>query len=136
MLFVRADRDFEDSMQAADCITRGRCRAVLAAVCFSLATSAGYGQSQPSTAPYAPITMQQAVDLARAKNPTLLAAQQNLLSVKAQEIQAGVRANPYFTASGGNLTETDSNVNPYNFTLGVGRLFERGQKRRWRLDVA
>jgi outer membrane protein, heavy metal efflux system len=80
--------------------------------------------------------MQQAVDLARAKNPTLLAAQQNYLSVKAQEIQAGVRQNPYFAAAGSNLTEPDSNGNPYAFSLGAGRLFERGEKRRWRLDSA
>jgi len=80
--------------------------------------------------------MQQAVDIARAKNPSILAAQQNLLSVKAQEIQAGVRQNPYFAASGGNLTEPDSNGNPYDLSLGVGRLFERGEKRRWRLDSA
>jgi cobalt-zinc-cadmium efflux system outer membrane protein len=84
----------------------------------------------------APLTMHQAVDLARSKNPTILAAEQILLSVKAQEIQAGVRQNPYFAASGGNLTEPDSNGNPYDVTLGVGRLFERGQKRRWRLDAA
>ena len=50
-------------------------------------------QSAPA---YVPITMQQAVDLARVKNPALLSAQQNLLSVKAQEIQAGVRQNPNF----------------------------------------
>jgi cobalt-zinc-cadmium efflux system outer membrane protein len=80
--------------------------------------------------------MQQAVDMARAKNPTLLSAYQNLLSVKAQEIQAGVRQNPYFSSTGGNLTEPDSNGNPYDVSVGVGRLFERGQKRRWRLDSA
>ena len=82
------------------------------------------------------ITMQQAVDLALAKNPTLLAAQQTFLSVKAQELQAGVRQNPYFAAAGSNLTEPDSNGNPYAFSLGAGRLFERGEKRRWRLDTA
>ena len=136
MLFVRADRDFEDSMQAAVCITRRRCRAVLAAVCFSLATSAGYGQSQPSTAPYTPITMQQAVDLARAKNPSLLSARQNLLSVKAQEIQAGVRQNPNLVVTGSNVTIGEESNNPYYYSVGVNRLFERGEKRRWRLDIA
>ena len=136
MLFVRADRDFEDSMQAAVCITMRRCRAVLAAVCFSLATSAGYGQSQPSTAPYTPITMQQAVDLARAKNPSLLSARQNLLSVKAQEIQAGVRQNPNLVVTGSNVTIGEESNNPYYYSVGVNRLFERGEKRRWRLDIA
>ncbi len=80
--------------------------------------------------------MQQAVDMARSKNPTLLAAQQNLLSVKAQELQAGVRQNPYFAVAGSNLTEPDSNGNPYAIGVGVGRLFERGEKRRWRIDSA
>jgi cobalt-zinc-cadmium efflux system outer membrane protein len=80
--------------------------------------------------------MQQAIDLARSRNPTLLSAQQNFLSVKAQEIQAGVRQNPYFTAAGGNVTLGEYANNPYDYTAGIGRLFERGEKRRWRLDVA
>jgi len=83
-----------------------------------------------------PLTLQQAVDLARSRNPTLLAAEQNLLSVKAQEIQAGLRQNPYLSTFGSNLTEPDSNANPYAIGVGVGRLFERGEKRRWRLDSA
>src|ERR1700677_3532947 len=143
MLFERAGKYLSDIMLAseggpmADKPTKPRKnnRSLLVAACMLLTCAAFAQTPQPASSATA-ITMQQAVDLARAKNPTLLAAQQNLLSVKAQEIQAGVRANPYFTASGGNLTETDSNTNPYNFTLGVGRLFERGQKRRWRLDVA
>jgi outer membrane protein, heavy metal efflux system len=99
---------------------------------------AGVSQSTfaQTPAPSAPLTMQQAVDLALAKNPTLLAAQQNLLSVKAQEIQAGVRQNPYFALSGSELTEAEYFNNPYGLTAGVGRLFERGEKRRWRLDSA
>jgi cobalt-zinc-cadmium efflux system outer membrane protein len=137
MLFVRADRDVEDSMQAAVCIRKRRSRAVLAAICFSLVASAGFGQNQPSTAPYVPITMQQAVDLARAKNPTLLSAQQNLLAVKAQEIQAGLRQNPYFGLTGSNITlPAEGASNPYQYSLQVSRLFERGEKRRWRLDSA
>ncbi len=90
----------------------------------------------PVPAASAPLTMQQAVDLALAQNPTLLAARQNLLSVKAQEMQAGVRQNPYFALSGSNLTEAEYFNNPYGLTLGVGRLFERGNKREWRLDTA
>jgi cobalt-zinc-cadmium efflux system outer membrane protein len=81
--------------------------------------------------------MQQAVDLARAKNPSLLSAQQSLLSVKAQEIQAGVRANPYFTFAGTNVTlPAEGAANPYQYSLQVSRVFERGEKRRWRLDSA
>jgi cobalt-zinc-cadmium efflux system outer membrane protein len=80
--------------------------------------------------------MQQAIDIALSKNPTLLAARQNLLSVKAQEIQAGVRQNPYLALTGSNLTEAEYFNNPYGLNLGVGRLFERGNKREWRLDTA
>ncbi len=80
--------------------------------------------------------MQQAVSLALTKNPTLLAAQQNLLSVKAQEIQAGVRQNPYLSVAGGNITLGEYANNPFDYSAGVGRLFERGEKRRWRLESA
>ena len=95
-----------------------------------------FPQNQPSSSAPAAITMQQAVDIARMKNPTLLSAQQNLLSVKAQEVQAGVRANPYLTGGGSNVTLGANSQNPYDYYLGVGRLFERGEKRRWRLDSA
>jgi cobalt-zinc-cadmium efflux system outer membrane protein len=105
----------------------------MAAVCVLLLPCAAIAQSG---SPLTPITMQQAVDLAMMKNPTLLSAQQNLLSVKAQEIQAGVRADPYFSVSGSNITLGPNTNNPYDYNIGVGRLFERGQKRRWRLDVA
>lgn len=75
--------------------------------------------------------------MARAKNPNLLAAQQNLLSIKAQEIQAGVRANPMLTGVGTDVTNSASNpASPYNYSIQVSRLFERGEKRQWRLDSA
>ena len=80
--------------------------------------------------------MQQAVELARAKNPTLLSAQQNLLSVKAQELQAGVRQNPNLVITGSDVTLGENAANPYYYSVGVSRLFERGEKRRWRLDSA
>ncbi|MDQ2833318.1 MAG: TolC family protein [Acidobacteriota bacterium] len=91
---------------------------------------------QPTHAPGA-ITLQEAVDMARAKNPTLLSSYRNLLSVKAQELQAGVRANPYFTLAGTNITlPAEGASNPYAYSAQVSRLFERGEKRRWRLDSA
>jgi cobalt-zinc-cadmium efflux system outer membrane protein len=77
------------------------------------------------------------LDLARTKNPNLLAAQQNLLSVKAQEIQAGVRANPTLSFLGTDITNDATNpASPYNYSVQGSRLFERGEKRRWRLDSA
>ena len=90
----------------------------------------------PATAAPVPLTMQQVVDLALSKNPTLLAAQQNFLSVKAQEIQAGLRANPYFTLTAAEVTEPATVNNPYAYAAQFSRLFERGNKREWRLDSA
>ena len=48
--------------------------------------------------------MQQAVEQTLAHNPALLAAQQNLLSMKGQEVEAGLRANPNFALSGSDIS--------------------------------
>jgi cobalt-zinc-cadmium efflux system outer membrane protein len=57
--------------------------------------------------------------------------------VRAQELQAGVRANPYFTLYGTDVTlPAEGASNPYSYSAQVSRLFERGEKRRWRLDDA
>jgi cobalt-zinc-cadmium efflux system outer membrane protein len=81
--------------------------------------------------------MQEAVALAKQQNPTLLASRQNLFSVKALEIQAGVRQNPFIGVAASNVTlPAQGASNPYAYAVQVSRLFERGQKRRWRLDSA
>jgi outer membrane protein, heavy metal efflux system len=113
-------------------LARARIACVLCAMLVMSASSA-CAQAGPA----APLTMQAVVSLARAKNLNLLAAQQNLLSVKAQEIQAGLRANPTLTGVGTDVTLSATNpAAPYAYTVQVSRLFERGQKRRWRLDSA
>ena len=89
----------------------------------------------PSARPGA-LTLQQVLESARLHNPTLAAAEQNLRSVRAQEIQAGVRANPYFGLSGNNVSNDASSNNPYFYSAQVSRLFERGSKREYRLDAA
>ncbi len=86
--------------------------------------------------PTAPVTMQQAVDMALAHNPVLLQSQQNLLSMKGQEVEAGLRQNPDFSLYGTDLSNPASSATPYGYSLQLSRLFERGQKRRWRLDSA
>ena len=93
---------------------------------------------KPPAARPGALTLQQVIDRGRLHNPTLLAAQLNLSSVRAQEIQAGVRANPYFTAYGQQVTEglSSNSSNPALFSFQVSRLFERGEKRRYRLDAA
>jgi outer membrane protein, heavy metal efflux system len=114
--------------------TRGSVFASLFCLVFA-AGQAAYAQAAP--APSTPITMQQAVEQALAHNPALLAAQQNLLSMKGQEVQAGVRANPDLAFSGSDVTlSADNPASPYYYSAQLSRLFERGQKRRWRLDSA
>lgn len=104
---------------------------LLAMFCFCAGLS-----SHAQTPAAGPFSLQQVLQIAKAKNPTLLSAEQNLLSVKAQEVQAGVRENPYFTLYGSNLTNPATSTTPYAYSLQLARLFERGQKRRWRLDSA
>jgi cobalt-zinc-cadmium efflux system outer membrane protein len=112
-------------------IERLRLYAALA-LCVMILRPSGYAQV-PATA----LTLHQVLDIAKAKNPTLLSTEQNLLGVKAQEIQAGVRPNPYFGLYGTDITlPAQGASNPYSYSLQVSRLFERGQKRRWRLDSA
>src|ERR1700691_3723773 len=85
----------------------------------------------------APLTLQQAIALARAKNPALLSGQQHVIATKASEVTAGLRQNPNLTLSGTDVTLAANNPgNPYSYAANVSRLFERGQKRRWRLDLA
>jgi cobalt-zinc-cadmium efflux system outer membrane protein len=88
-------------------------------------------QSKPGA-----LTLAQVIDAAHARNPTLLAAERNLRAVKAQEIQAGVRANPYFGLYGTDLTEPNSANSPYTVSAQISRLFERGEKRKYRLEDA
>jgi cobalt-zinc-cadmium efflux system outer membrane protein len=100
-----------------------------------LVVGAGYAQSPAQAA--GAMTLDEVIAVAKTQNPALLAADQNLRAVKAQEIQAGVRANPYFTLYGTNVTlPAQGASNPYAYSAQVSRLFELGQKRRWRLDVA
>lgn len=88
------------------------------------------------TAP-TPLTLEQAIALARAKNPALLSGRQHVTATRASEVTAGLRQNPNFTLSGADVSLPANNpANPYSYTANVSRLFERGEKRRWRLDVA
>jgi cobalt-zinc-cadmium efflux system outer membrane protein len=82
------------------------------------------------------LTLQQVLDAARLHNPTLLAAERNLAAVRAQELQAAVRANPSFQLNGSELTYPAAAQNPYTYSAQFSRLFERGHKREWRIDDA
>jgi cobalt-zinc-cadmium efflux system outer membrane protein len=85
----------------------------------------------------APLTLQQVLDIARAQNPSLLAAQKHVAATHSSEITAGLRVNPSFALSGADVTLPANNPSsPYTYVGNVSRLFELGQKRRWRLDIA
>lgn len=107
------------------------------AAAYAAGASLGPDPRKPPLAKPGAYTLGQIISMAEAKNPTLLAAQANLRAVRAQEIQAGVRANPYFALYGTNVTLPAAGAsNPYAYSAQVSRLFERGEKRRWRLDLA
>lgn len=86
----------------------------------------------------APLTLQQAVEQARLSNPSLMAARKHVSATRSTEITAGLRQNPNLTLLGQGVTLPDINPigNPYYYSANFSRLFERGQKRRWRLDSA
>ena len=102
------------------------------------AASAAVGADPRKPPPSKPgaLTLQQVVDRARLANPTLLAAEANLRAVRAQQIQAGVRTNPYLGIAGSDITEGENANSPFNYSVQVSRLFERGNKRGYRLDNA
>jgi cobalt-zinc-cadmium efflux system outer membrane protein len=108
---------------------------LIPALCLALvAASAQTAAPAPATAP---LTLAQVLDIARTKNPSLLSAEQHVDATKAAEITAGLRQNPSFTVSGSDITlPADNPANPYSYAANISRLFERGQKRRWRLDAA
>src|SRR6185312_13256041 len=100
-------------------------------ICVVLCGLALLGRSASAQAPSL-ITLDQAVDLARTH------IQQN----QAQEITANFRPNPNLTGDGLFFPLDPSNFTIANlestqeFDIGVNYLFERGGKRRKRLDAA
>src|SRR5271163_2204013 len=109
-----------------------RSRGLRALLALLLAGPPVYAQTTAT-----PLTLEGAIALARAKNPTLLSGREHITATQASEITAGLRQNPNFTLSGTDVSlPADNPANPYSYTANVSRLFERGQKRRWRLDVA
>ena len=108
------------------------------AAAYAGTAAPGADPRKPPPAKPGALTLRDVVDLARARNPTLLAAEANLRSTRALEIQAGVRANPYIGVAASNVTlaANGSQANPYSYAVQVSRLFERGNKRQYRLQDA
>jgi outer membrane protein, heavy metal efflux system len=110
---------------------------IIPSTCFSQTLPSAPGSATPTaTAPATPLTLPQLLDLAHRANPTLLSAAQHLAGVRAQEITAGLRANPIGILGGQLFTASADDPNPYFYQAGVQRLFERGNKRQLRLDDA
>jgi len=70
------------------------------------------------------LALEQAVELALQRNPTLRAQALTITSAQANEVTASLRPNPVFVSSS------------QDFTAGVSLLFERGRKRQHRIDSA
>lgn len=89
------------------------------------------------------ITLEQAIEYAKKNNPALHADETLIQQNKAQEVTANLRPNPLlswdaqylpiFSPSKFDSTYIDNNA---EFDLGIGYLFERGKKRRRRLEAA
>ncbi len=106
------------------------------AAAYAAGATPGPDPRKPPVSKPGAYSMSEIVGMAEAHNPTLLAAEENLRAVRAQELQAAVRANPYVTLYGTNVTLGEDANNPYAYSAQMSRLFERGEKRRWRIDAA
>lgn len=83
--------------------------------------------------------MEQAVNHALTNNPALISARDHLSAVRATVLTASARQNPTLTLLGQGVTlpaVNNDGGNPYYYSANVSRLFERGQKRRWRMEGA
>jgi len=94
-------------------------------------------------APVQTITVDQAITLALANNPNLKAIRTQVDQNRAQEITAGLRPNPVLSGDSQFLPifnpsqfTSDTLDSLAQFDLGVGYLFERGGKRKARLNAA
>ncbi len=92
-----------------------------------------YGQAP---VPSAPLTLQQVVDYTFAHNPALLAgAAKPAIDERAGDGSGATSKSRLFGIWHQSINPANSST-PYGYSLQMARLFERGQKRRWRLDSA
>jgi cobalt-zinc-cadmium efflux system outer membrane protein len=144
MLNLRRNPNFKPS----------RCSApiAIAAALALLATGSAFGQSAaPATQQTAPappvlqarVTLDRAIELALQHNHTLLATRTTIDQDRAAEITANLRPDPvlswdaqFLPVFQPSLFSADYLNNNAQFDLGVSYLFERGQKRQFRLTAA
>jgi cobalt-zinc-cadmium efflux system outer membrane protein len=86
------------------------------------------------------ITLEQAIQLAIQHNHALKAARTQIQQSQAQEVTAAIRPNPLISANSLFIpftAATAENINTISeFDLGFGYTFERGQKRKRRIEAA
>jgi cobalt-zinc-cadmium efflux system outer membrane protein len=113
------------------------------AIVVLLAARAGAQGQPPVPTVQVRVTLDQAIDMARAHNHALLAARSTILQNRAQELTANLRPNPVLLGDTqflplfdpGNFSR-DYFDNAAQFDVGVSYLFERGGKRQHRLQAA
>jgi len=125
-----------------------RSRIVILAMCLCAggSVSAQTGASQtPMAQTQGPvkITLDEAIQIALQHNHTLLAERTTILQSQAQETTANLRPNPTLSGDAQFLPFLDPNNfnstyidNNAQFDIGIGYLFERGQKRQRRFQAA
>jgi outer membrane protein, heavy metal efflux system len=138
-LIMRLQNEIVSSTRNSRRVPRWRMWIAIALGCAALAPHPIAAQQSPP----ARITLEQAMDLAARHNHALLATRNTILQSQDSEITANLRPNPtinwdaqflpFFSPS--NFTGTYLN-NSAQFDLGIGYLFERGQKRQHRLEAA
>jgi len=121
----------------------GRRAPAFGAVVVMLAARAGAQAPPPAPPVQVRVTLEQAIDMARAHNHALLAARSTILQNRAQEVTANLRPNPVLLGDTqflplldpGNFSR-DYVDNTAQFDVGLSYLFERGEKRQHRLQAA
>src|SRR5947209_12994298 len=98
--------------------------------------------AQTQTAQPQPMTIQQAVAEAIDKNLNVLAEKYNIPVAEARIIPAGLRPNPVLSIEGDHLNllppryNSENMAGPPEYSIRTDFVFERGAKRRRRIDVA
>jgi cobalt-zinc-cadmium efflux system outer membrane protein len=87
-------------------------------------------QAQPDH----PLTLPEVLQLAHSRNPSLASQALQLEATKANEVTARLRVNPELSISKEDLSL--SSLAQVDETFNVSRLFERGNKRRYRIESA
>ena len=85
------------------------------------------------------LTLAEALQLFRSGNPSLHAAQLHLEAIQAAEVTAGLRVNPLFTSANQDFpvfNPSQFDLNTQEFTDSLAWTFERGGKRRARVESA